>query len=272
MCCQVICEMSGKKLDMPVTIAKNQIMNVKRDTTSQGVFQPIRLERVAEKVASQLKKAIIGGVFRVGERLPPERELAEQMGVSRPSIREALQQLELLGLLETVHGGGSVVKNLTEQEISKPMEIVLREDRQLVLEVTEVRAFMEAWAAKQAASNRTEEDLELIHGYIEEMERDLEKGRIRPELDFQFHIEIAAATHNTIFVHIIQNIHQLISYSLRVHREQIFISPEAQETIFNHHLRVFRAIQDRDAKAAEAAMREHLQFVVREFKKQMLSQ
>jgi GntR family transcriptional regulator, transcriptional repressor for pyruvate dehydrogenase complex len=271
MCCQVFCTTTSKKLDMPVTIAKNQIMNGKRDNASQGLFQPIRLERVAEKVASQLKKAISGGVLRVGDRLPSERELAEQMGVSRPSIREALQQLELLGILETVHGGGSVVKNLTEQEISKPMEIVLKEDRQLVLEVTEVRAFMEAWAAKQAATNRTEEELELIHGYLDEMERDLRKRRIRPELDFQFHIEIAAATHNTIFVHIIQNIHQLIDYSLRVHREQLFIAPEAQETIFNHHLRVFEAIRNQDAGTAEAAMREHLQFVVREFKKQMLS-
>src|SRR4030042_5550594 len=103
MCCQVICTTSCKKLDMPVTIAENQIMNGKRDTASQGVFQPIRLERVAEKVASQLKKAIIGGVFRVGERLPSERELAEQMGGSRPSIRGALQQLECVGILETVH-------------------------------------------------------------------------------------------------------------------------------------------------------------------------
>jgi len=253
-------------------LPKNQDMNDKRDDASQSVFQPIRLERLSEKVASQLKRAISSGIFRVGERLPSERELAEQMGVSRPSIREALQQLELLGIVETVHGGGSVVKNLTEQEISKPMEIVLKEDRQRVLEVTEVRAFMEAWAARQAAANRTEEELELIRGFLEEMERDLEKGRIRPELDFQFHTEIAAATHNTIFVHLIQNIHQLISYSLRIHREQVFITREAQETIFDHHLRVFKAIQDQDADAAEVAMRDHLQYVVREFKKQMLSE
>ena len=247
-------------------------MNGKRDTGSQGIFEPIRLERVSEKVANQLKKAISGGVFRVGERLPSERELAERMGVSRPSIREAVQQLELLGMVETVHGGGSVVKNLTEQEISKPMEIVLKEDRQRVLEVTEVRAFMEAWAAKQAAINRTEEELELIRGYLREMERDLEKGRVRPEIDYGFHIEIAAATHNTIFVHVIQSIHQLISYSLRVHREQIFVSMEAQKRIFDHHLSVFEAIHDRDPEAAEAAMRDHLQFVVREFRKRMLSQ
>ncbi|MBI4962269.1 MAG: FadR family transcriptional regulator [Desulfomonile tiedjei] len=246
-------------------------MNGKRDTPSEGVFRPIRLERISEKVAGQLKKAISDGVLRVGERLPSERELAEQMGVSRPSIREAIQQLELLGIVETVHGGGSVVKNLTEQEISKPMEIVLRDDRQRVLELTEVRAFMEAWAARQAAKNRTDEELRLIRGFLEEMERDLEKGQIRPEIDFKFHAEIAAATHNTIFVHLIENIHELISYSVKVHREQVFLTRESQETIFKHHLKVFKAIQDQDAEAAEAAMREHLNFVVREFKKKMLA-
>lgn len=247
-------------------------MSGKDDIAAENIFRPIRLERVSEKVASQLKTAISDGLFRVGDRLPSERELAEQMGVSRPSIREALQQLELLGMVETVHGGGSIVKNLTEQAISKPMEIVLKDDRQRVLEVTEVRAFMEAWAAKQAAANRTDEELRSIRELLEEMERDLEKGRIRPEIDFQFHIEIAGATHNTIFVHLIQNIHQLISYSLSIHRQQVFVTRDAQETIFRHHLQVFKGIQNQDSEAAEQAMAEHLNFVVSEFKKRMLPQ
>jgi len=247
-------------------------MSEKRDTDAENIFKPIRQARVSERVSGQLKEAISRGVFRVGDRLPSERELAERMGVSRPSIREAIQQLALLGIVETVHGGGSIVKNLTEQEITSAIETVLKEDRQRVLEVTQVRAFMEAWAAKQAATNRTEEELLLIRWYLEEMELDLEKGRIRPEVDFQFHIGIAAATHNTIFVHLIQNIHQLVSYSLKVHRELVFVSRESQELIFNHHLRVFKAIQNRDAGAAEAAMSEHLNLVVREFKKQMLSE
>jgi GntR family transcriptional regulator, transcriptional repressor for pyruvate dehydrogenase complex len=248
-----------------------QIVMEPQSPTQDSVFRPIRLERVAEKVANQLKMAIGNGVFKVGNRLPSERELAEQMGVSRTSVREAIQQLELLGIIETVHGGGSIVRNLTEQEIRSPMETVLEQDKVRVLELTEVRAFMEAWAAKRAAANRTDAELELIHGFLEEMERDLEKGQIRPEIDFKFHAEIAAATHNTIFLHLIQNIHQLISYSIKVHREQVFLTREDQQTIFYHHLRVFKAIQDRDPEGAEAAMAEHLLFVVREFKKKMLS-
>jgi GntR family transcriptional regulator, transcriptional repressor for pyruvate dehydrogenase complex len=254
-----------------VSQTSNQVvMESKSKHTPDPVFRPIRLERVAEKIAGQLKKAISNGVFKVGNRLPSERELAEQMGVSRTSVREAIQQLELQGIVETVHGGGSLVRNLTEQEIRSPMEIVLEQDKERVLELTEVRAFMEAWAAKQAAAHRTDEELELIRGYIEEMEHDLEKGQIRPEIDFKFHAEIAAATHNTVFVHLIQNIHQLISYSIKVHREEVFLSREDQEAIFRHHLQVFKAIQRRDPAAAEAAMSEHLLFVVREFKQRFL--
>jgi GntR family transcriptional regulator, transcriptional repressor for pyruvate dehydrogenase complex len=250
--------------------ANQVVMEPKPKHAADTVFRPIRLERVAEKIALQLKNAISNGVFKVGNRLPSERELAEQMGVSRTSVREAIQQLELLGIVETVHGGGSIVKNLTEQGIRSPMEIVLEEDKRRVLELTEVRAFMEAWAAKQAAAHRTDAELELIRGYLEEMERDLEKGRVRPEIDFKFHAEIAAATHNTVFVHLIENIHQLISYSIKVHREEVFLSREDQETIFDHHLRVFKAIRNKDPKAAEDAMSTHLRFVVQEFKKKFI--
>lgn len=231
------------------------------------IFGKIKLERLSEKVAFQLKQAIAESVFKVGERLPSERDLARQMGVSRPSVREAIQQLELQGILETVHGGGSIVRNIAEQEIQKPMEILLGHDKRKVVELTEVRALMETWAARRAAENRNEEDLQRMQGYLEEMERDLERGHIRPEIDIQFHTEIAAASHNTIFLHVISSIYQLISYSIRLHREEVFTSQAEQQKIFNHHLRVFKAIQKQDARAAESAMNEHLQFVVKELKK-----
>jgi GntR family transcriptional regulator, transcriptional repressor for pyruvate dehydrogenase complex len=235
------------------------------------LFNPVRLERVSDKVATQLKKAISDGVLRVGDRIPSERELAEQMGVSRASIREAIQQLELRGILLSTQGGGTVVRNVVEQAMRKPLEVLLEDDKRRVLELTQVRAFMEAWAARQAAMNRTPEELERMRGYLEEMERDLEKGQIRPEVDIRFHTEIAAAARNTIFLHLIDNIYQLITYSIKVHREQVFVTREAQELIFNHHLRVFKAIQNSDPAGAEAAMKDHLLFVVDEFKEWSVS-
>jgi GntR family transcriptional repressor for pyruvate dehydrogenase complex len=245
---------------------------IEKHNKSYGVvFAPIRLERVADKVVSQLKKAISDGLLRVGDRLPSERDLAEFMGVSRPSIREAVQRLELLGMVETTQGGGSVVRSLTEDQIEKPIEMVLGDDKQRVLELTEIRAFMEAWAAKQAAANRTDEELELMRGCLDEMERDFEKGATRFEVDLKFHTEIAAATHNVIYLHFINSIYSLINYSVRIHREQVLTGKEDQKRILDHHRKIFQAIRDRDPGAAEAAMKGHLLFVVREYKKRLLS-
>ena len=232
-----------------------------------GLFTPIRVERVADKVADQLKKLISDGVVKVGDRLPPERELAEQMGVSRSSVREALQQLEMQGMLEIVHGGGSIVRNITGQEIRRTLELFLERDPKRVLELAELRAFMEAWAAREAARHRTEAELETMRGYLEEMERDFEKGQIRYDVDFKYHTEIAGATHNTIYLHLIDNIYSLINYSIKIHREEVFTGRGDQETILNHHRTIFNAIRDGNPDAAEAAMKEHLAFVVREFKR-----
>jgi GntR family transcriptional repressor for pyruvate dehydrogenase complex len=241
------------------------------NTKDQGtIFQPIRLERVADKVANQLKQAISQGLLRVGDRLPPERELAEKMGVSRPSVREALQKLEVVGLVQTVHGGGTVVKNITEREVLTPIEAVIGRDKEKVVELTEVRACLETWAAKQAAAERTEEELELIRKLLETMEKDLDSGMIQSETDVKFHTAIAAAAHNTIFLHLMQSIYQLIAYSIKLYREEVFLTKEDQQTIFSHHLSVFKAIQDRDPIAAAAAMGEHLGFVIKEYRRRFL--
>ncbi|MFH0823892.1 MAG: FCD domain-containing protein, partial [Pseudomonadota bacterium] len=159
------------------------------------------------------------------------------------------------------------VKNLTERDFARPMEIVLGDDKQRVLELTEVRALLEPWVARQAALNRSDGEVRRINYYLEEMENDFEKGQIRYEIDFQFHTELVAAAHNTILLHLMSSIYQWVSYSIRIHREKVFIRKEDQFIIFNHHLRIFKAIQDRDPDAAEAAMKEHLLYVVDEFKK-----
>ncbi len=242
-------------------------MNAKRKAPADPFFKPIRLERISHKVAGQLKKAISEGIFRVGDRLPSERELAEQMGVSRPSVREAIQQLEIQGFVEIVHGGGSLVKNIAEQEIQQPMEVVLSDDKQRVLELAEIRAYMEALAARKAAENRTEEELKRMRYYLKEMQRDFEKGQIRYEIDFKFHTEVNAASHNMIFLHLMSSIYRLINYSVKIHREQMFLSRESQKKILDHHMRIFKGIQKKDPEAAEAAMKEHLLFVIEEFRK-----
>ncbi|MBM3299983.1 MAG: FadR family transcriptional regulator [Deltaproteobacteria bacterium] len=129
---------------------------------------------------------------------------------------------------------------------------------------------LRSWAARLAAGKRTEAELDLIRDYLEAMEHYLERGQIRAEVDFLFHAEIAAATHNRILLHLMQSIHELVNYSVKVHREQVFVNREDQETLFAHHLSVFKAIQNQDPEAAEAAMKEHLKYVISEYKRRFL--
>ncbi len=242
-------------------------MTNRHNDIRDDVFQPIRVEKVSEKVAKQIMKLIADGVLKVGDRLPSERDLAERMGVSRTSVREALQQLEAKKIIDIVHGGGSIIKNVTAQDIQKPLELYIEQDKRRVLELAELRAVMEAWAAREAAKNRTPQEVETIKEYLEEMEKDLLRGIINYQADFRYHLEIAAATHNGIYLHIIDNIYNLIHYSIKIHRETVFTEKESQEKILNHHRKIFYGIEKGNPDEAEAAMREHLEFVVQEFKR-----
>jgi GntR family transcriptional repressor for pyruvate dehydrogenase complex len=193
------------------------------------------------------------------------------MGVSRPSIREAINLLELQGMIEIVQGGGTVVKNMAAQEIKSPIEAILGADKEKIMELTEVRALLEVWSAKRAASNRTKDELKEILSLVEEMEKDFETGSIHYELDAKFHKEIAGATHNTILTHLIGSVFDLIRESIKFHREQMFTGRKDQEKILVHHRKVYEAIRDQDPERAEAAMYEHLQFVIGEYRARFLT-
>jgi len=234
-------------------------------SAGEARFWKVRVDRVADKVEAQLRQLIADGALKVGDRLPSERELAARMGISRVSVRQAIQRLGLQGILETVHGGGSIVRNLTEQEIRRPIERFIQEDRRRVMELVELRAFLETWAAHEAARHRTAQELEAIAAYIGRMARGLGKGKTDFELDFKLHMEIASATHNAIYIHLIDNIHHLIRYSIKVHHEEVFCSREDQVRLLAQHRRILQAIRDRKPEAAAAAMKEHQAFVVAEY-------
>jgi GntR family transcriptional repressor for pyruvate dehydrogenase complex len=235
------------------------------EESNHSIFRKIRPERLSEKVATQLKKAIVQGVYRVGEKLPSQPELAEMMGVSRPSIREAIQILELQGMLESIKGGGTTVRNIAEQSIKDPIEIFLDEDNRNIIDLTEVRAFMEVWAARKAATTRTDIEVDRMLECLLEMERDFKSYEIRPEMDAKFHMEIASATHNVIFAHLIGSVFQLIRGAIELAREKVFVDRDDQRLILQHHRSVYEAIRDRDPDRAEVAMRTHLNFVIEEF-------
>ncbi|MBN2232687.1 MAG: FadR family transcriptional regulator [Deltaproteobacteria bacterium] len=231
------------------------------------LFQEIAAEKKPRKIADQILAFIADGQLKVGERMPSERRLSEMMGVSRASIREALSYLEMSGFIKTVRGSRTLVSSVADSRVGDPLQIMLRDDHRKVVELAEIRAFMEAWAAREAARKRSVEQLELMAGYLGEMETDFARGVIDFEKDLAFHLTIAAAANNTIFSHLINTIYDLVSFSVKVHREDLYTSRREQELILQHHRNLYETIAAGDPVHAELAMQEHLGFVIREFKK-----
>lgn len=231
------------------------------------LFRPITVEKKPKKIADHILEYIASGQLEVGDKIPAERKLAESLNVSRASLREALSYLEISGFLKTVPGGRTLVKNIIAEPMDNPLQILLKDDKKKILELAEIRAFMESWSARQAALNRTTKQLRKIEKYLGEMEEDFNRGIIDFKKDLNFHLAIAAAVNNTIFSHLINMIYDLIEFSIQSTREKLYTSREDQELILKHHRNIYETIRVKDPVYAELAMQEHLGFVIREFKK-----
>lgn len=225
------------------------------------LFKPIRPKKISEEIVGQIKLLISEGQLKPGERIPSERDLAVQLSVSRPSVREAIMMLEAMGLLEARQGGGTYVRSLTEKTLASPLTEMVSKDPKLLSDLLEVRTGLECLSASLAATRATDEDIKSIGSYIEEMRSSIKDGW-DPEVDFQYHYAIATATHNTIHLHILNTVHNLFLAAIEVALQKFYSShPEYTQILFSHHQNIYNNIVARDAEGAKAAMAEHLQWV-----------
>jgi len=224
------------------------------------VFKPISPKKISSQIAEQIRSSILAGEFSPGDKLPPERELAEMFGVSRPSVREALNLLSASGLVESYQGGGTVVKSLVELSAGNPLAELIKGEQARALDVIEVRKSMEAWTAYYAAQRALPEDLRKLEQIVVEMEHNLEGMKPSQDLDANFHVIIAQATHNVVWLHLMQSIFDAMKEFQRGVWRVVYQTEEDHRLLFRHHREVFEAIRDRDAERARDAMLAHLTF------------
>lgn len=224
------------------------------------MFKPIKPKKVSSQIAEQIRSSILAGEFSPGDKLPPERELAEMFGVSRPSVREALNILAAAGLVESYQGGGTVVKSLVETTTGPPLSELIKVEQERALDVIEVRKCMEAWTAYYAAQRALPEDLRRLDAIVAEMERNLEGLKPSQDLDANFHIIIAQATHNIVWLHLMQSIFDAMKEFQQSVWRAVYLTEEDHRILFGHHREVFEAIWDKDAERARDAMLRHLTF------------
>ncbi|MEJ5375997.1 MAG: FadR/GntR family transcriptional regulator [bacterium] len=231
------------------------------------MFKPIRPKRVTHEIVVQIQELMGSGALRPGSRLPPEREMAQQLGVSRPTLREAMGILEHLGLVQSVQGNGTYVMNVAERCLRDPLqELILSSERRMV-ELAEFRTEVESWAVALAAERIEPQELKLLEEILEQMKLGLQQGKPIHHLDADFHLSLARATHNGIYYHVANTIFYLFAEVTRVSHERIFRSPKEKLQLLEEHEAIYQAVAEAKGEKARKLMREHLGRTEEWFKK-----
>ena len=217
-------------------------------------FHAVRTGRRYEQVAEQIQRLIASGALSPGDRLPPERELAAKFGVGRSSLRDAIRTLEVMGIVESRHGSGTVVRDLSTDALVVPLASVLAEKRGLVAELLDVRRMIEPALAARAAANATEEELSRLDDILRRQDEKVRRGEPSIEEDSEFHYAIALAARNSVVLRVLDVLMDL----LRESRARSLQVPGRPERSCAGHRRILKAIKRRDGPAAEAAVRKHL--------------
>lgn len=222
------------------------------------MYTPIQLGRIYEKIVEQIERRILTGDLKVGDQLPPERELAEHFGVSRTAVREAVKALRQKGLVEVQPGRGTFITNGTSQAMRHSLGLMIKIGQaDGTSNLVEVREIFEPEIAALAATRADEEDIAALREAVTAMDAALEDADAFVEADLDFHLALAEATQNALVPTLIDSIVDL----LREQRKRIALVEGGLQRGQFHHKRVLDAIIRHDPEAAREAMRAHLQQV-----------
>ena len=233
----------------------------------EGLFRSVAPEgRLVDRVVNQIQRLIVDGYLRVGTRLPSEMELAAQLGVSRTVIREAVRILTAKGLLETRPGVGSVVRQMTRDQVVEPLGHLLRAHNVTLDELHEVRGILEVEIAGLAARQADAEDITKLRQAMEAMTRATNDAEALAAHDAEFHRALAQATHNPLLVILLDSIRDLMQEV----RLRVSSYPGIAEVIVPDHYRVLECVAAGDEEGARRAMREHIDHA-RDFQRAVFS-
>jgi len=226
-------------------------------------FQKIESEKLASAVVRQIENLIVQGVLRPGERLPSERELSERLAVSRPSLREAVAELQEAGLLTTRAGAGIYVADVLGSAFSPALISLFARNEQAVFDYLAFRRDLEGLAADRAARLGSDTDLKVIDTIYHKMEAAHSKRNPADEaaLDAQFHMAIVEAGHNIIMLHMMRAMFELLAEGVFYNRQIMFRNRSVRDALLGQHKAINDAIQSRDGAGARAAVAAHMDFV-----------
>lgn len=222
------------------------------------MYLPIQSERLYERIVSQIEQRIEAGDLKVGDRLPSERELAEQFAVSRTAVREAVKALRQKGLVEILPGRGTFITNGTSDTVRSSLDMLIKMGSTKGSgHMVEVREILEPEIAALAATRITEEYIATMQEAVNIMDTALDNVDLFVEADLDFHLALAEGTQNPIIPILVDSIIDL----LRKQRKRIGLTTGGLQRGQVHHKKILDAIVRRDPQAARQAMQDHLRQV-----------
>jgi len=216
-------------------------------------------------IVEELKKLIVGGNYKSGDKLPPSTKLATDMGVGYTTLREALKKLEALNLVEIKQGKGIFVKDIyPDLFVVNPAKHPLKIDRKVLLDMIYVRRILECETVKLASQKATKEDLKKLENFLDNMKKEIEDTARFIEHNVNFHITVAQASKNTVLTELLITITRLITAEQKSIIPKV---PHAKENGYECHKQICEAIKNGNTAKAVQHMSEHLEQVKTDIKK-----
>ena len=226
-------------------------------------FTKVSAEKLSATLVRQIELLILRGILRPGDRLPAERKLSDQLGVSRPSLRDAIAKLCAHGLLISKANSGIFVADQLGSAFSPTLTELFSRHDEAVMDTIDFRIDIEGLAAERAARQASDTDLQVIDAIFHKMLT--AHGKPNPEaearLDAEFHISIVEACHNIIMVHMMRSMFQLLRQGVFYNRQALFRQNTTRRALLDQHRAINDAIQARNPARARQAVQKHLGFV-----------
>jgi GntR family transcriptional repressor for pyruvate dehydrogenase complex len=220
-------------------------------------YTQIKPQKGSDIVLAHLKQQIMSGEYSPGSRLPTVVELSKGFNVGRSTIREALSGLKAMGWIEIRHGGGTFVSQQLPSEETFSADLFTKTES--LQEVLDVRTFIESGCASLAAKNHTAADLVELQRILEHMASVLDDERSGEQADVVFHLQIAQATHNSLFIQMMESLSSRLQESMGVSRRLWFFAERASvDRLLQEHRGIYQAIRDRNEALASKRMMEHI--------------
>jgi GntR family transcriptional repressor for pyruvate dehydrogenase complex len=224
------------------------------------MFKPIKNKKVYEYVIEQIQNMVMEGELKKGDKLPSERDLSEQLGVSRTSIREAFRALEIIGLLESRQGEGNFIKGKIESSFFEPLSVMFMLNKGKAKDVLELRMAIEIEAAVLAAARINDEECQELQQLMKSL-KNAQNEKESAKIDKRIHYKIAEITGNCLIMNLLNAISTLIESFIVNAREKLLEEEERRFILINQHQKVCDALIERNPDKAGEKMREHLEFI-----------